>query len=675
MVRAMTRVATIVAAVFAVGCAGPTSSARAQTRAPAEAPVRSGTLTPEDVVNLKQVTDVDLSPDGTTIAYVLRVPRTADEPPGGGRSTIWIVPRRGGTARRLTNPDLSSWRPRWAPNSDTLAFLSRRGDDGKTQVHKISVSGGEASPVTAAPNSVSAFEWSPDGKEVAFTSKRSPTDVEAAAADDGEDWIVGDVRGDHKRLWAVVVDSGLSRPVTDRKLHIERFEWSPDGSKFVVQASERADIDATMMFSDLFVVDAAGGLASPLTKHDGKLGDIAWSPDGSKVAFLGASDIHDPTAGVLYVVPSSGGDAKALTADYEGTGQWVVWAGDARVVMMANQGADTAISSINVESGERRTVVEGGPVCSRVDTDTRGKAYVCAGATSKHPREVFSGVLGSGQAKRLTNSNPWLDQKELGAQSVVRWKAEDGLEIEGVLTKPVGYKEGTRYPLAILVHGGPEGVSHDGWNTRSGYPAQLFAARGYVVLEPNYRGSQGRGVAYGKADHKDLGGKEFTDVLAGIAHLDQQGLIDKTRVGMGGWSYGGYFSGLAATKYSEHFKAAMVGAAITDWISFTGTTEIESENSLVHWNLWPWDNFELAWDRSPVAHASKSKTATLIVHGDEDTRVPPGQAAELYRALRYFKTPTEVVFYPREGHGLRERAHQIDFQKRWLAWFDKYVKG
>jgi dipeptidyl aminopeptidase/acylaminoacyl peptidase len=229
--------------------------------------------------------------------------------------------------------------------------------------------------------------------------------------------------------------------------------------------------------------------------------------------------------------------------------------------------------------------------------------------------------------------------------------------------------------LVVMPHGGPEGISMDGWNTRSGYPAQLFASAGFAVFEPNYRGSAGRGVAFGKADQGDLGGKEFDDVLAGIDALVAQGLVDAERVGMGGWSYGGYFSGLAATVHSKRFKAAMVGAAITNWMSFTGTSEIEHENSLVHWKLWPYDQPELVWSRSPMAHAAKSKTPTLIVHGQDDTRVPPEQAKELYRALRHAKVATEVVFYPREGHGLGERAHQIDFMRRFVAWFDTHLRG
>jgi len=244
-----------------------------------------------------------------------------------------------------------------------------------------------------------------------------------------------------------------------------------------------------------------------------------------------------------------------------------------------------------------------------------------------------------------------------------------------VLVRPLDESPDTRYPLAILPHGGPEGISFDGWTTRALYPAQVLAARGYVVLMPNYRGSGGRGVAFSKGDHRDLGGKEFLDVIAGIDYLAEQGLVDPDRVGMSGTSYGGYFSALAATKYSDRFKAAIPYAGISNWVSFTGTTDIPYEMSIVHWDTWWFEDPGLAWDRSPLAHVNDSQTATLVGHGMADDRVHPGQSIELYTALRIKGVPTDLVLYPREPHGLLEREHQLDFMRRILEWFDKYLKG
>lgn len=660
-------------ALLALGCASSPKSAAAAPAVPVAAAIpRTETLTAEDIVSLVSVSDAAISPDGKMVAFVRRTPRTAMDSRGGSRSVIWMIPAKGGEAVRFTAPDRSSYSPRWSPDGRWLAFRSSRSGDAGSQVYRISPRGGEPERLTDVKGGVSHFEWSPDGKHIAFTAKKKKTKTERADDEAGRDWRLTDVKGTFRHLFVMKVGSdGAPKAIGSTDHHIANFAWAPDSKRLVVQANERADVDAVMMYSGLFVTDIDGGWTA-LTKTEGKLGSLAWSPDGSHVAFLGAVDISDPTAGVLHVVDAKGGTAKALTGDYEGTGASLIWPRKAEILMLANEGTRTRLQRVDPESGKRKATLGQGPVCSRVHVDAKARSLVCVGSTGEHPAEVFVGSLGK-PVRRLTDSNPWLAKKTLGKQEVVSWKAADGKEIEGVLIRPVGAEKGKPAPLAILPHGGPEGISLDNWGTRATYPAQLFANRGFAVLMPNYRGSQGRGVAFGKADHNDLGGKEFEDVLAGIEYLAEEGVVDADRVGMGGWSYGGYFSGLAATMHTKHFKAAMVGAAITNWVSFSGTTEIEHENSLVHWNLWPWENIELAWTRSPMAHLKGSKTATLVVHGENDTRVPPGQAMELYRGLRHFGVTTEIALYPREGHGLSERAHQLDFAERFVVFFETHV--
>lgn len=672
-------VSIVAAALLVCACAHtkPSDALTISWVAEAEANAdRSSQLLPEDIVSLHDVSDVELSPDGRSVAYVLRVPSPLAEP-GRAHSQIWLVDTAGKQRpRRYTPEGQSSWAPRWSPDGREIAFLSKRPGDDSTRVYVLAIDGGEAQPLFETPSSVSSFAWSPDGTQIAYTSARA-TDEAERERKAGHDWVVDEDGETKARLFVVTretaTETGTETEIATGGQHVIDFRWAPDGQRLALRTSERASIDATMMYSSLSTVAlTGGGDPIPLSATAGKLGRFEWSPDATQIAFLGAADLHDSTAGIVYVVPASGGEAKPLTASLETTGTWLGWRNPDTIVLLAEQGTKTSIFAV-ASDGATKPIVKAGPICHELSLGPKGE-LACVGDTAAHPREVFTGRLG-GSLTRLTVSNPTLLTRTLGEQSVVTWTGEDELALDGVLIKPVGYQAGTRYPLAVLPHGGPEGVSLDGWTTRATYPAQLFATRGYMVFMPNYRGSAGRGSAFAKSDHKDLGGKEFNDVLAGIDKLAADGLIDPDRVGMGGWSYGGYFSGLAATTYSDRFKAAMIAAAITNWVSFTGTTEIEHENSLVHWNLWPWDDMTLAWERSPLAHIANAKTPALIVHGAADTRVPTGQSQELYRALRHLGVPTQLVMYPREGHGISENVHGLDFINRFLDWFDTHVKN
>jgi len=674
----MRPIGTIVLASMLWGCAAAVPNPASARPGESSKPVtRTETLVAEAIADLRIVTDVALAPDGRHVAYVLRVPRKPTDEPGQAYRALHVVDTKSGAERQFTFPPDGAASPQWSPDGSQIAFVGRRDGDTSSQVFVVATAGGDARAVTSAKTSVREIAWMPDGKRIAYTADREASADETRDIEAGRDWKIGDVDGTFRQLHVVTLEGGETRTLTPRTFHVERMRVSPKGDAFALVGGARADVDATMMYGGVYRVGADGGEPKKVCEHEGKLGDLAWSNDAGTIAFLGAADIHDPTAGVVFTVPAGGGTATALTPDFEGTAQWVRFEDAQRLVVLAHRDVETVLLRLDTRGGAK-VIMAGGPVCHAAHFLPRTGAFVCAGETREHPPEVFVGKVGNqsrSQLRRLTHHNPTLDRTLLGTQSVFRWKTADGLGLAGILTMPVGWKNGERAPLVVMPHGGPEGVSLDGWNTRSGYPAQLFATAGFAVFEPNYRGSSGRGVAFGKADHGDLGGKEFDDVLAGIDALVGAGLVDADRVGMGGWSYGGYFSGLAATVHSKRFRAAMVGAAITNWMSFTGTSEIEHENSLVHWKLWPYDEHALVWSRSPMAHTAKSKTATLIVHGADDTRVPPEQAKELYRALRHAKVATEVVFYPREGHGLGERAHQIDFMQRFVKWFETHLAG
>jgi dipeptidyl aminopeptidase/acylaminoacyl peptidase len=280
----------------------------------------------------------------------------------------------------------------------------------------------------------------------------------------------------------------------------------------------------------------------------------------------------------------------------------------------------------------------------------------------------------SAAARRLTRANPQLDGLPRGAQETIRYPARDGRTIEAILIRPIGPAPAGGAPLVVIVHGGPEYEDLDEWHGSYSEPGQPLAERGFAVLFPNYRGSAGRGVAFAKADHGDLGGGEFTDILDGIDRLATQGIVDPKRVGIMGGSYGGYMTALAVTRDSERFAAGVELFGITDWESFLGQTDIPGENSRVHWALWCYEEAALCRERSPMAHIRSARTPTLILQGEKDLRVPKPQSDQLYAGLRYRNVPVEYVVYPREEHGFKEREHRLDALTRTLDWFERYLK-
>ena len=632
-------------------------------------------LTPEMVVGLKRVSQVAISPSGQAIAYVLTVPRSADEKAGKAYSEIWLTNMDGSKPRQFTSKPVSASSVSWSPDGNHLTFRSKRKEHDPTQVYTIPLNGGEARQITRHDTSVTAYKWSPDGNWLAYLAEDPRTATEKADKAAKRDWIVYDENYKHIRLWVHNVKSGERRVLFEDDLSIWEFAWSPDSKTIVFQATETPLIDDSYMFKRIYTASLEDGTPKQLCETEGKLAGMAYSPDGNKIAFLGAVSLNDPVAQTLFVVPSSGGTPQNITGDFEGSGRSLSWIDNKSILLLSTEGSENSLRKVDANSGKMEKNYAGTPIVQSFSFHSKSGAFAAVTDAHHHPSEVYTGNLKSGKINRLTNHNPGLETVQFGRQEIVEWEAADGLRIEGVLTYPTDYQEGQTYPLALQIHGGPEGVSLNGWRTRPAYPVQVLAANGYVVLEPNYRGSSGRGVAYSKADHDDLGGKEFEDVLAGVDALIERGLVDAERVGTGGWSYGGYFSAWAATRHSDRFKASMVAAGLTNWISFTGTTDIPHEMSLVHWNSYWYDQRELHWKRSPLYHLNNAKTPTLIVHGLKDERVHPEQSIELYTSLKLKKVPTKLVMYPREPHGLEENEHELHFIKTLLQWFDKYLKG
>ena len=641
-------------------------------------------LTPDLILTIAQVVDAQISPDAQSVVYQVVRGRRAEEPPGGARSELWIVPAAGGDPRRLTQSNDRA--ARWSPSGRQLAFLGNRPDTAHAQVHLLDLAGGESRPLTTAPAAVTSFKWAPDGRSIAFTYADPLTDEERRDVAAGRDWTVMDRRYKHTRLYRVDVVSGRTDLVTRADLTVHDYDWSPDSRQLVIGAAQTPTIDDSFMGVRLYIVPAAGGTPEPFVQTTGKLQFPRWSPDGRSIAWLGATTVDDPYAGSVFVAPvqraAGGADRVNLTGDAEVTAMWLGWkprpvAGtSSTVTYLAAERQDVRLRTIDFDTAGKPAVRGALDAPDLVPIGSPSFAsdgrFSLVAHSPSHPPEVF--VADTAKLRRLTRSNPQLEGVQLGAQEVVTWKAKDGWTIEGVVVKPVGFTAGTRYPLVVQPHGGPESADPNGWNGSYSRWGQMLAGVGFVTFYPNYRGSIGRGAAFARADHKDLMGAEFQDILDGIDHLVAQGLVDADRVGIGGGSYGGYTSAWATTFASERFKAAIPWMGISNWISMTGTSDIFLENSTVHWNLVMYQHYDKYWERSPLKYIDRARTPTLIVHGAADPRVPPGQSLELYTALKWKGVPVEYVIYPREGHGIGERAHQEDFMRRVLDFFRQHLK-
>ncbi len=453
--------------------------------------------------------------------------------------------------------------------------------------------------------------------------------------------------------------------------------WSPVGSRLAVALAPTSLVDDALMARRVAVVDADSGAFVARFENPGKLGDIAWSPDARHLAYLSAADANDPSAGRLMVAPASGGAPRDLLPGYEGNVARVAWENDDAVAYIGDEGVWTTLARVRRDGTDRKTLVApGGAILTSFDISRDGRSAALIGQSPQHPPEVFLSTAEAPAPRRLTTSNPWLSGIRLAPQEVVKFKARDGLALEGLLIRPLGETPGTRYPLILTVHGGPESHFRNGWLTGYAEPGQLGAARGFAVFYPNYRGSTGRGVAFSKSSQSDAAGKEFDDLVDGVDHLIGTGLADKSKVGVTGGSYGGYATAWCATRYTDRFAAGVMFVGISDMVSKAGTTDIPNEEFLVHSRKRPWEDWQYKLERSPIYYADKAHTPLLILDGKDDPRVHPSQSLVLYRYLKALDhAPVRLVYYPGEQHGNRRAASRYDYNLRMIQWFEHYLEG
>lgn len=638
-----------------------------------------------DVLRIRTCDEAVISPDGQWIAYTVSTPRDANDEPGGEYSELYLISTQTRRERPFITGKVDIGSLRWQPDGSSLAFLTRRGNekDAKTQVWKIPVDGGEAVQVTDCETGVSSFEWHPTQNKIAFVAATPKSKKEKQLEKKGYGFIFYEENLKHRNLYLIDLDNKDSK-TNVRQLSKDKTVWdfvfSPDGETIAAAMSPENLIDHFYMFKKIYLLDVKSGELTRLTGgEDKKLGNFKFSPDGSKLAFAAALERKDHNVSQVYVIDITTKVIKNLTIpDFRGHVQRIVgWKDNKTVMYLAGEGVWPTVSEVPADGGNRNIVLHSQKtdITFRRISFSKDMKHAAFGGSSPHiPRDLFYLEIGK-TPERLVTLNPWITERKLGEQKVIRYQARDGLEIEGLLILPVGYKEGQRYPLIVSVHGGPEGHHSNDWVTRYSSPAQVLAGKGYSVFLPNYRASTGYGVAFGLEGYKDPAGKEFDDIADGIDYFIKEGLADPERVGLGGGSYGGYAAAWFGSYYSKYVRAVCMFVGISDSISKRGTTDIAYEELYVHSG----DPLEKMWkldlERSPIYWAHQSRTAVLIIGGAADTRVHPSQSIEFYRRLKMNNHPAvRMVQYPGEGHGNRRQPGRIDVLYRRIQWYDWYVK-
>jgi len=670
----------ILAAVL--GGIAPAGAVPVWAQAPA-AQAQGRALTPLDVARIRSVGEVAISPSGAAIAYTLSVPREVGGADNGPTWTeLHMVGFDGSDDRPFVAGEVNVSQLRWTPDGRYVSYLARRDGDDHRSLYVIPADVGESLRVYQHETNIEAYDWRRDGRAIAFVAREPVPTGLAQLRHQGFDMEVYEEDWQARRLYVVALPEGPEGPVGEpRALDLEGHPydvvWSPDGTRLLTDLAPTPLTDDRYMFRRLHVVDVESGEVIAKIDNPGKLGAFRWSPDGRGIAFISGADIHDPLQGRLMAVPAEGGALRDLLPELQGHVASFAFVSNDRIVYMADVGVGSHVGRVRTDGRDAQVLYEGSePVASDLSVDVRGRRAALVAETPIRPRSVFALPLERrSEPVRLTDSNPWLSEVRLGRQETIRWQARDGLEIEGLLIHPLQRAEGERVPLVVVAHGGPESHYRNGWLTGYNTVGQMAAGKGYAVFYPNYRGSTGRGVAFAEADQGDGVGAEFEDVLDGIDYLIERGLADRDRVGITGGSYGGYFTGWAATRYSERFAAGVMLYGVTNQLSKTGTSDIPMELELVHWLTTPYENLDLFMERSPITYIQNAETPLLILHGAADARVYPGQSLEMYRALKVKgDVPVRLVLYPGEGHGFQRAAARYDCTVRILRWLDHFLK-
>jgi dipeptidyl aminopeptidase/acylaminoacyl peptidase len=668
-------------ALVALGAAGA-SSVSAQAGSD-----QHKTFQISDLERVVRVADPQISPDDRSIAVVVSRANLKEDRYDG---EIVLVDVASGAQRTMTTRRGAS-APRWSPTGDRLAFLAVAGEgrEAQPQIFVLPMNGGDAMQITQGPDGVEQFAWRPDGKMIAYVTP-DPTDKKAIeehhdAFEVGDTDYLETAAAKSSHVWTVAADGGEAKRVTSGSWSLpivfppsspsSPLSWSPDGKSLVItkqETPEPGDGDMTV----IEMLDVATGQMHKLTSH-GKFESAGeYSPDGSQIAYWYPRDGDPNNENEIFVTPtgSPSGDGTDVTRALDRNVQRAIWMPDGKSLLVGGHDRTrTAMWLVPINGAATRLGLgDIDPSWSFwIDAMVGPKGDIAVtGSTPGRPTELYYMPSLDSTPRRMTDYNGWISSVALGGAHEVEWAGSNGLPEDGVLVEPPEFSKEKKYPLVLLIHGGPTASSGTGF---SAY-AQVLAAQGYLVFEPNYRGSDNLGNAYQRAIYRDAGEGPGRDVMAGVEAVEKMGIVDTDRIGVSGWSYGGYMTSWMIGHY-HIWKAAVSGAAVNDLVQ---EAAVSDGNRAAYYGMggspWVGDTRKIYSDESPISAAAQIRTPTLILCDTGDFRVPITESYEMYHALKDNGVTVKFFAYPVAGHFPGDPVHAADVFTRWINWLNQYLK-